>query len=87
MHGELPDPKSVAWIEHVPVIPAITSGVSIARALGPIAAWKMVQGPLFRQLFVRSDRPSMYDYDMVVIGSGPSGLADRARARPLQSPS
>src|SRR6202051_200713 len=71
--GERPDPKSVAWIEHVRVIPAITSGVSIARALGPIAAWKTVQGRFFRPLFKRSDRPSMYDYDMVVIGSGPSG--------------
>src|SRR5258708_38978851 len=71
--GERPDPKSVAWIEHVLVIPAITSGVSVAPALGPIAAWKTVQGRIFRQLFKRSDRPSMYDYDMVVIGSGPSG--------------
>src|SRR6266436_5689914 len=71
--GERPDPKSVAWIEHVPFIPAITSRVSIARVLGPIAAWKTVQGRIFRHLFKRSDRPSMYDYDMVVIGSGPSG--------------
>jgi hypothetical protein len=39
---------------------------------GPIAAWKKPLGPHFQPSYAFG-RPSMYDYDMVVIGSGPSG--------------
>src|SRR5882672_11185274 len=53
----------------VSVIAAITSGVSISVGFGPIAAWKKPSAPLSRTF----GPPSMYDYDMLVIGSGPSG--------------
>src|SRR5258708_38877615 len=55
------------------VIPAITCRVSIPRGLARLLHGKMASGPHFQPSFSEFGPPAMYDYDMVVIGSGPSG--------------
>src|SRR6202051_2945743 len=70
MHGERPCPKSVARIEY-----RFRSSRRLPEREGDLARL-LHRNREFLQLirpFKRSDRPSMYDYDMVVIGSGPSG--------------
>src|SRR5260370_28153326 len=57
----------------VSVIPAITCRVSIPRGLARLLHGKMASGPHFQPSFSEFGPPAMYDYDMVVIGSGPSG--------------
>src|SRR3984957_14695227 len=54
------------------VPPAITREVSIATFLARLLHGKWPRA-FFPVLPARSGLPSMYDYDMVVIGSGPSG--------------
>src|SRR5258708_36686750 len=57
----------------VSVLPAITCRVSIPRGLARLLHGKMASGPHFQPSFSEFGPPAMYDYDMVVIGSGPSG--------------
>src|SRR5258707_7314850 len=74
MHAKRPSSK-IDWTRscQVSVIPAITCRVSIPRGLARLLHGKMASDPHFQPSFSEFGPPAMYDYDMVVIGSGPSG--------------
>src|SRR5260370_21723917 len=74
MHAKRPSSKiDRSRSSQVSVIPAITCRVSIPRGLARLLHGKMASGPHFQPSFSEFGPPAMYDYDMVVIGSGPSG--------------
>src|SRR5258708_8181678 len=74
MHAKRPSSKIDRTRSfQVSVIPAITCRVSIPRGLARLLHGKMASGPHFQPSFSEFGPPAMYDYDMVVIGSGPSG--------------
>jgi hypothetical protein len=55
--GKLPDPKSLAPVDQLSVMRAITSGVRAGGHFGPIAAWQMPPRPGFQPAFFAFGSP------------------------------